>query len=85
MKIKCLKLGKCPICSEKGSLQVFFNRQNKIRYGRVRHYILKDEQGYNPQVKYNFRYCKIEDLQQLETLTKSIKFPITTANQYRSQ
>ena len=48
MKIKCIKLDKYPICGEKGSLQVFLNKQNKIKYGRVRHYILKDEEGYNP-------------------------------------
>ena len=74
-----MKIEKCPICGEKGSIQVFFNKQNKIKYGRVRHYILKGEEGYNPQVKYNFRYCKIEDLNQLETLLLSLNFKYSTA------
>jgi hypothetical protein len=79
MKIKCVKTEKCPICGKDGSIQVFFNKQNKIKYGRVRHYILKDEEGYNPQVRYNFRYYKLENLQQLETLLISLDFQFSTA------
>jgi hypothetical protein len=78
--IKCTKLDSCPVCGKNGSLQVFFNKQLKLKYGRVRHIIHKGEQGYNSNLKYNFHYCKIEDLQQLETLLKSLslKFPTST-------
>jgi hypothetical protein len=69
MKIKCIKL-QCPICCENGSCQVFFNKQNEIKYGRVRHYT-----GLNEAKKPQFTYCKIEGLQQLETLLKTLDFP----------
>jgi hypothetical protein len=78
MKIKCIKIEKCPICGDKVRLHVFFNKQNKLKYARTRHYALKDEEGYNPMVKYNFRYCKIEDLNQLETLLISVNFQFPT-------
>ena len=53
-------------------MQVFFNNQNKLKYGRVRHYTgLKDKK---PQ----FDYCKLEDLQQLETLLKTLEFQFPT-------
>ena len=81
MKIKCIKLDKCPICGGKGSCQLFFNKQLKLKYGRVRHIIHKNEQGYNPNIKYNFRYCKLEDLQ-IETLlltSLNFQFPIAEA------
>jgi hypothetical protein len=74
MKIKCVKL-QCPICGMKGSCQVFFNKQNKIKYGRVRHTIPKGSEEYNENKKYNFSYCKISELQQLETLLISVNFP----------
>jgi hypothetical protein len=79
--IKCTKLDSCPICGKDGSLQVFFNKQNQVKYGRVRHYIMKNETDYNPQVKYNFRYHRIEDLNTLETLLHSVnfQFPIAQA------
>jgi len=62
VRIKCVKLDKYPICGDKGSCQVFVNKQLRIKYGRVRHIIHKGENGYNPNLKYNFHYCKIEDL-----------------------
>jgi hypothetical protein len=65
VKIKCVRL-KCPICGKNGSCQVFFNKHNEIKYGRVRHYISKEAKEYNKDKKYNFSYCKL-DLQQLET------------------
>jgi hypothetical protein len=72
-RIKCVKIKKCPICGDKGSIQVFFNKQGKIKYGRTRHYIgLKNKK---PQ----FNYCKLEDLQQLETLLKTLGFQFPTA------
>jgi hypothetical protein len=80
VRIKCIKLDSCPICGKAGSLQVFFNKHLQIKYGRVRHIIHKNETGYNPNIKYNFNYCKLEDLSQLETLLKSLslKFPTPT-------
>ena len=71
MKIKCVKI-ECPICGKDGSLQVFFNKQNKIKYARTRHYTgLKNKK---PQ----FTYCKLEDLSQLETLLFSLNFHFPT-------
>jgi hypothetical protein len=70
MKIKCVKM-ECPICGMKGSCQVFFNKQNKIKYARVRHPISKEAEEYNRNKKCNFSYCKL-GLQQLETLLKTI-------------
>ena len=79
VKYKCFKT-QCPKCGNTGSLQLFLNKQNEVKYARVRHIIHKNEQGYNPNLKYNFHYCKIENLQQLETLLKSLslKFPTST-------
>ena len=37
MKNKCVKM-QCPVCDETGSCQIFFNKQNEIKYARVRHY-----------------------------------------------
>jgi hypothetical protein len=80
VRIKCIKLDKCPICGDKGRCQVFFNKRGNVKYGRVKHIIHKNEQGYNPNIKYNFRYCKLEDLQ-IETLLTSLnfQFPIAEA------
>ena len=79
VKYKCFKT-QCPLCGNTGSLQLFLNKQGEVKYARVRHIIHKGKQGYNPNLKYNFHYCKIEDLQQLETLLKSLslKFPTST-------
>jgi hypothetical protein len=74
MKIKCIKLDKCPICGEGGSIQVFFNKQNKIKYARVRHYT-----GLNKAKKPQFSYCKFEDLNQLETFLISLNFQFPQA------
>ena len=75
-----MKLDKCPICGDKGSCQLFFNKQLQIKYCRARHIIHKNEQGYNPNIKYNFRYCKLNFLQ-IETLLTShnFQFPIAKA------
>jgi hypothetical protein len=78
MKIKCIKLDKCPICSKGGSCQLFFNKAGKLKYARVRHYILKGEKGYDANKKYNFSYCKIENLRQLEALLKTLEFQFPT-------
>jgi hypothetical protein len=74
MKIKCVKTEKCPICGEGGSIQVFFNKQNKIKYARVRHYT-----GLNEAKKPQFSYCKLEDLNQLETFLISLNFQFPQA------
>jgi hypothetical protein len=84
VRIKCVKLDKCPICGEKGSCQVFLTKQNKLKYGRVRHIIHKGETGYNATNKYNFNYCKIANLNQLETLLNSIGFKLPQAQQNAS-
>ena len=68
----------CPVCHIAGSAQLFFNSKNEIRYARVRHAISKSSKDYNANRKYNFNYCKVEDLQQLETLLKSLNFQFPT-------
>jgi hypothetical protein len=76
MKIKCIKLDKCPICGKDGSCQVFSNKQNEIKYGRVRHYT-----GLSENKKPQFSYCKLEDLNQLETLLISLNFQFPNTQQ----
>ena len=63
MKIKCVK-AECPICKITGSIQLFINKQNEVRYARTRHYSHLDKDSKKPQ----FTYCKIEDLEALKTL-----------------
>jgi hypothetical protein len=72
MKIKCVKL-QCPICHIAGSAQLFLNNRNEIRYARVRHY-----KGLNENKKPQFEYHKLEDLQQLETLLKTLNLQFPT-------
>ena len=66
MKIKCVK-SECPICKVSGSIQLFLNKQNEVRYARTRHFSHTDKESKKPQ----FTYCKIEDLAELKTLLKS--------------
>jgi hypothetical protein len=63
MKIKCVK-AECPVCNVTGSIQLFMNRNGEIRYARTRHYSYIDKDSKKPQ----FTYCKIQDLQALQTL-----------------
>ena len=50
--IKCYSKVKCEKCNILGILQVFYNSQGIIKYGRIRHYLgMKDN-------KPKFRYCK---------------------------
>ena len=63
MKIKCVK-AECPECKATGSIQLFLNRNNEVRYARTRHYSHIDKTSRKPQ----FTYCKITDLQALKTL-----------------
>ena len=74
VKIKAITVRQCPLCGNKGSIQVFFNRQNKIKYGRTRHY-----KGLSENKKPQFTYCKLDDLSQLETLLFSLNFKFPQA------
>ena len=67
----------CPICGSSGSCQMFLNREGRIRYARVRNYSHINRESHKPQ----FTYCRLEDLNALETLLKSLnfQFPIATA------
>jgi hypothetical protein len=59
----------CPICHITGSAQLFLNKKGEVRYARVRHY-----KGLNESKKPQFSYCKLEDLNKLETLLTSLSF-----------
>ena len=63
MKIKCLK-AECPSCKLIGSIQLFFNKDELLRYARTRHFSHIDKDSKKPQ----FTYCKIQDLDALKTL-----------------
>ena len=63
VKYKCIK-AECPICKLTGSIQLFLNKQNEVRYARTRHYSHIDKDSKKPQ----FTYCKIQDSQALQTL-----------------
>ena len=67
MNYKCFKT-RCPVCGNIGSPQLFINKQNEVKYARVRHRIREKEPDYNPNIKYNYKYCKIEELPPLKTL-----------------
>jgi hypothetical protein len=71
VKYKCFKV-ECPACGNSGSLQLFINKQGEVKYARVRHRIHENEEGFNPNIKYNFTYCKIPGSKQLETLLNSV-------------
>jgi hypothetical protein len=73
MKIKCVK-AECPVCKVTGSIQLFLNKQNEVRYARTRHYSHIDKDSKKPQ----FTYCKINDLEALQTLIKSQSISIAT-------
>ena len=73
MKIKCVK-AECPICKITGSIQLFINKQNEVRYARTRHYSHLDKDSKKPQ----FTYCKIEDLEALKTLIESQGVSLST-------
>ena len=72
-KIKCVKL-ECPVCHKVGSAQLFLNKNNEVRYCRVRHYVGLDEFR-KPQ----FKYHKINDLSTLKTLLENQGFQFQTA------
>jgi hypothetical protein len=62
VKYKCIKM-RCPICGSAGSCQLFINRDEKIKYVRVRHY-----KGLDESKKPQFEYHKVKDLEPLKTL-----------------
>ena len=72
-KIKCVKL-ECPVCHKVGSAQLFLNKNNQVRYCRVRHYT-----GLNEFKKQQFTYHKINDLLSLKTLLENQGFQFQTA------
>ena len=75
VKYKCAKI-ECPICGNSGSCQLFLNKQNEVRYARVRHYSHLDKQTRKPQ----FSYCKLTDLEALKTLLSNKNISLTTDN-----
>ena len=73
MKIKCIK-AECPQCHIVGSIQLFLNKQNEVKYARTRHYVKLDPITKKPQ----FEYHKVEDLEALKTLLKSQSISLST-------
>lgn len=73
MKFKCVK-AECPNCKIIGSIQLFLNKDNQVKYARTRHYSHLDKDSKKPQ----FSYCKINDLEVLQTLIKSIDISLST-------
>ncbi len=71
MKIKCIK-AECPQCKIIGSIQLFLNKDNQVKYARTRHYSHLDKDSKKPQ----FTYCKTENLQVLKTLLLQQNFSI---------
>ena len=78
MKYKCIKT-KCPVCGNTGSLQLFLNREGKVTYARVKHRLHENEEDFNPNIKHNYKYCKIEK-KQLETLLNSVNIQYPKPN-----
>jgi hypothetical protein len=72
VKYKCFK-AECPICKATGSIQLFINRNNKVRYARTRHYSHIDKDSRKPQ----YTYCKITDLEALKTLLSNKNISLT--------
>ena len=71
-KIKCVKL-ECPVCHVVGSAQLFLNKNDEVRYCRVRHYV-----GLNEFRKPQFTYHKVNDLGVLKTLYENQGFHFQT-------
>ena len=73
MRIKCIK-AECPVCKVTGSIQLFLNTNREVRYARTRHYSHIDKDSKKPQ----FTYCKINDLEALQTLLSDKGISLTT-------
>ena len=61
------------MCYVVGSAQLFFNKNNQVRYCRVRHYV-----GLNEFRKPEFTYHKINDLSTVKTLYENQGFHFKT-------
>ena len=73
VKYKCFK-AECPICKVSGSIQLFLNRNNQVRYARTRHYSHIEKDSKKPR----FTYCKIADSEALKTLLSNKNISLTT-------
>ena len=80
MKYKCFK-AECPECKVSGSIQLFLNRNNQVRYARTRHYSHIDKVTRKPR----FTYCKITDLEALKTLLSNNNTSLTTNKEANGQ
>jgi hypothetical protein len=80
VKYKCFK-AECPICKVSGSIQLFLNRKNEVKYARTRHYSHIDKVSKKPR----FTYCKITDLEALKTLLSNKNISLTTNNAKNGQ
>lgn len=72
MKYRCFK-AECPICHQPGSIQLFINNKQEVRYARTKHTNL------NKQTKKQvFTYCKINNKEALKTLLPKQNNSLTT-------
>ena len=67
VKYKCVKT-QCPQCHITGSVQLFINKDGRLRYARTRHFSHRNKDTNKPQ----FTYCKIENLEKLKPLLQSL-------------
>ena len=74
-------LAECPQCKTTGSIQLFINNNQEVRYARTRHYTHLDKQSHKPK----FTYCKIQDLEALKTLLLNKSISLSTTNTQSSQ
>ena len=72
MKYKCFK-SQCPICHNTGSIQLFINKKQEVRYARTRHSFL-----YKDSKKQQVTYCKINNKEELKTLLSKQGITLTT-------
>jgi hypothetical protein len=77
VKYKNVKM-QCPACGIVGSIQLFINKDGKLRYARTRHYSHLDKVSHKPQ----FTYCKITDLEALKTLLSQQGTSFLAVGQY---
>jgi hypothetical protein len=73
MKYKCFK-SECPVCHNTGSIQLFINNKQEVRYARIRHYSNINKDSKKPQ----FTYCKINNKEELKTLLSKQGITLTT-------
>ncbi len=73
MKYRCFK-SECPECHNTGSIQLFINNKQEVRYARTRHYSNSKDSK-----KQQYTYCKINDLEALKTLLSKQNITLTTS------